>query len=157
MGAGLLGGNVEIANGSKFGGNVLIAKNASAGNTNTIQLGNEYTETTINGVLIGKDGCIAGRINYETFAVSRTLPTNVNLNYLGVFTGPSTGQTITIPNTGYNVGQIIRIKNSANIDVFITTGTVPTVLYSVILTATTYTLRRRDTMNLIFQVLVGFN
>jgi hypothetical protein len=129
-------------------GDIYLGEAQTAGGI--VSIGSVNSETTINGVLIGQNGCIAGRTNYQTFGVDTTLSTNVNLDYLVVFTGPSTGRTITIPSTGYNIGQIIRIKNSANIDVFVTTGTVPTVLYSVTLTATTYTLRRRDTMNLIY-------
>jgi hypothetical protein len=72
MGAGLLGGDVEIANGTNYGGNVLIANSASAGNVNTIKLGNSYTTTTIGGP-VSSNGLLSSTGISNTGSISSSI------------------------------------------------------------------------------------
>jgi hypothetical protein len=87
--------------------------------TNTINIGQTSSTTNITGVLVGKDGCLAGRTNYVSYNTSTlpaTLSTLINMNLFVYLFGSTALKVLTIPVVS-TTGQIITIKNGASVDV----------------------------------------
>ncbi|AIW01903.1 MAG: hypothetical protein ASQ68_gp13 [Yellowstone Lake virophage 6] len=80
----------------------------------TVSIGSVNSETTINGVLIGQNGCLAGRTNYisiNTSDLPQTVSTVINTDMF-VFLFGSTVGTLNIPVVS-NIGQRITVKNTS--------------------------------------------
>ena len=87
--------------------------------TNTINIGQTSSTTNIPGVLVGKDGCLAGRTNYVSYNTSTlpaTLSTLINMNLFVYLFGSTALKVLTIPVVS-TTGQVITIKNGASVDV----------------------------------------
>jgi len=87
---------------------------------------------------------------YISYTSSITLPTLVNSTFLIIFSGSTASQTLTIPASGYPVGQIIQIKNRASVNVSISSPITGMLLYGISAPASTYTLIPEDSYNLYF-------
>jgi hypothetical protein len=128
-----LGYNINMGNilsNTSIGGKYIELAAASSGislstsgtldmTTNTINIGQTSSTTNITGVLVGKDGCLAGRTNYVSYNTSTlpaTLSTLINMNLFVYLFGSTALKVLTIPVVSIT-GQIITIKNGASVDV----------------------------------------
>ena len=99
--------------------NIATGTDLSPITANTINIGQTSYTTNINGVLVGKDGCLAGRTNYvsyNTSALPATLSTSINMNLFVYLFGSTALKVLTIPVVSVT-GQIITIKNGSSVDV----------------------------------------
>ena len=87
---------------------------------------------------------------YASYSASATLSTAVNPTLIVVLSGAVVGKVITIPNTGYSVGQKIQIKNTGSVDASISTGLVSAFLYSSTGTTSSIPLGAGDVVNLFY-------
>jgi len=92
---------------------------------------------------------------YASYSSSATLSTAVNPTLLVVFTGSTSGQTLSIPTT-YTIGQIIQIKSTASVNVSISFGLGTVILYASSIITSSYTLIPSDVINLIYSGFTWF-
>ena len=87
---------------------------------------------------------------YVAYSASATLPTITDPTLLVVVSGATVGKVITIPATGYSVGQKIQIKNTGSVVASISTSLITAFLYSSTSAAISITLESGDVVNLIY-------
>jgi hypothetical protein len=130
-------GILNIGTGSRTGAGAINIGTSGTGLFNINVGTTNQSTTTVNNVLVGSNGCIAGRSTYLTYSATTSIPATINLDVLVVFFGSTASQTLTLP-LGV-ASQRMYIKNYASVDVTISGGVM--ILWGSISTSSTQLLK----------------
>jgi len=113
-------GVLNIGTGSRTGDGAINIGTAGTGAFN-INIGTaSQSPTPVNNVLVGSNGCIAGRTVYLSYSATATIPATTNLDLFVLYFGSTASQTLTL--STFSVTQRMYIKNYASVDVTIKGG-----------------------------------
>ena len=109
--------SLDIGTDTARSGSVNIG--TGVGSLGGINIGALTNTTTINGILVGQNGCLAGRTNYlsiNTSTLPQNLPSNINIFLFIYFTGSTALKTYNMT-SATNIGQKILMKNGSSVSV----------------------------------------
>ncbi len=141
-------GVLNIGTGSRTGAGAINIGTAATGLFNINVGTTNQSTTTVNNILVGSNGCIAGRTNYLSYNVSTSIPSTINLDLLVYFYGSTASQTLTLP-LGV-ASQRMYIKNYATVDVTINGGVM--VLWGLLTTSSTLLLKSGESVLLLYNI-----
>jgi hypothetical protein len=141
-------GILNIGTGSRTGAGAINIGTAGTGLFNINVGTTNQSTTTVNNVLVGSNGCIAGRSTYLTYNATTAIPATINLDVLVLFFGSTASQTLTLP-LGV-ASQRMYIKNYASVDVTISGGVM--VLWGLTTVSSTLLLKSGESTLLVYNI-----